>query len=76
MKETIIQIIIAQIGCMSDDLTADTDLVNDLDADSLDVVCIVSAIEDAFSIQIEDRDVEKLRNVNDIVLYVEERLNA
>ncbi len=49
----------------------DTSIMDDLEADSLDAVEIVMAIEDAFSIEISDEDAEGFQNIGDIVAYVE-----
>ena len=49
----------------------ETSIMDDLEADSLDAVEIVMAIEDAFSIEISDEDAESFKNIGDIVKYVE-----
>lgn len=52
-------------------IKAETSIMDDLEADSLDAVEIVMAIEDAFSIEISDEDAEGFKNIGDIVKYVE-----
>jgi len=47
--------------------------MNDLEADSLDAVEIVMAIEDEFGIEISDEDAEQFKNIGDIAKYVESR---
>lgn len=53
------------------EITLATDLVNDLDLNSLDVVNIVVVFEDAFGIEIPDRAIRDLTTVEDIVRYLE-----
>ncbi len=74
MTETVIQLVAAQIGCSEDDLSIDTNLIRDLEIDSLDMVAIVSAIEDAFCVTIEDREVETLASIRAICDLVQARL--
>ena len=54
-------------------LTEDTAFVEDLGADSLDVVDLVMSLEDEFDLEIPDEDVENVRTVGDIVKYLEDR---
>ena len=51
----------------------ETHLMKDLEADSLDAVEIIMAIEDEFDIEVPDEDAEKFQTVTDIVKYVEEK---
>ncbi|MDW7670753.1 MAG: acyl carrier protein [Bacillota bacterium] len=74
MFEKIAQIIAEQLEI--DDLSTikpETSIMNDLEADSLDAVEIVMAIEDAFGIEISDEDAEQFKNIGDIARYVEAR---
>ena len=52
-------------------ITAATSLMDDLEADSLDAVEIIMAIEDEFGIEVPDEDAENFKNIGDIVKYVE-----
>ena len=52
-------------------VTIDTNLMKDLEADSLDAVEIIMAIEEEFGIEIPDEDAEKFQTVNDLVKYVD-----
>ena len=67
-------IIVEQLSVDEADVTADTHLMKDLEADSLDAVEIIMAIEDEFEIEVPDEDAEKFQSVADIVKYVEERI--
>ena len=60
-----------QTGVSADKLTMDTGLMSDIDADSLDAVEIIMAIEDEFEIEIPDEDAEKFLTIRDIVEYLE-----
>lgn len=74
MFERIAQIIAEQLEI--DDLGTikpETSIMNDLEADSLDAVEIVMAIEDEFAIEISDEDAEQFKNIGDIAKYVESR---
>ncbi|MCC5911998.1 MAG: acyl carrier protein [Clostridiaceae bacterium] len=70
--ETVVKIIGEQLGV--EDLSTvkkETSLINDLEADSLDAVEIIMAIEDEFSVEIPDDEAENFKNIGDIVAYVE-----
>jgi len=69
--EKIKEIIAEQLNVEKDDITMSTNLMKDLEADSLDAVEIVLAIEDEFEIEIPEEDGDKLATVADIVKYVE-----
>ncbi len=53
-------------------ITLDTKIAEDLDADSLDVVDLIMAIEDEFEIEIPDSEVENIKLVSDLVKYIED----
>jgi acyl carrier protein len=55
-------------------ITMETSIMNDLEADSLDAVEIMMAIEDEFGVEIPDEDAENFRNIGDIVNYVEQKI--
>lgn len=69
-REVITQIA-AVLGEQPERITADTQLVQDLGADSLDSVSLVLAIEDRFAIDMPDEEVEQLRTVRQLIEYVE-----
>lgn len=66
--------IIAEQLSIDDDsvITLDTSLTKDLEADSLDAVEIIMAIEDEFGIEVPDEDAEKFMLVGDLVKFVED----
>ena len=63
-----------QLGVSVDEINADSSILDDLGADSLDVVELVMAIEDEFDIEVPDEDAEALRTVGDAERYVTEHL--
>ena len=69
--ETIRNILADQLSIDPESLTMETDMLNDLDADSLDVVDVVMSLEDEFGIEIPDEAIEDIRLVGDLVKYVE-----
>lgn len=73
--EKIRDIIVEQLGVEPSAVTMETSLMKDLEADSLDAVEIIMAIEDEFEIEVPDEDAEKFGNIGDIVRYVEDKLN-
>ena len=73
--ETVRDIIAEQLGAEKEDITMETNLTKDLEADSLDAVEIIMAIEDEYEIEIPDEEAEQFRIVGNIVKYVEENAN-
>ena len=69
--EKVKAILAEQFDVEEDKITADTDLQEDLGADSLDVVDLVMSIEESFDIEIPDEEVENIKTVGDIVKYIE-----
>ena len=64
-------IIVDQFYVDSDEVTAESSIIDDLGADSLDVVDLISAGEDEFDVQIPDEKVEGIKTVGDIVAFIE-----
>lgn len=69
--EKIKVILAGQFDVDEDSLKNDTDLQDDLGADSLDVVDLLMSIEDEFDIEIPDEEIENIRTVGDLVSYIE-----
>jgi len=65
-------IIIAQLGVPSEDVTESASFIEDLGADSLDIVELVMALEEEYGIEISDEDAEKIQTVGDAVNYIAE----
>ena len=69
-------IIAEQLSVDADKVTLEANIQEDLDADSLDIVDLITTIEDEFDISIPDEAVEEIKTVNDIVTYVENNADA
>ena len=69
-------IIEKELGVEREKLTADASFIEDLGADSLDIVELVMEFEKEFNIDIPDEDAEKLRTVGDALKYLNEKVGA
>jgi len=76
MKKRIVQIIAKQLGIEETDVSAQASVVEDLGADSLDVVELIMALEEAFDLEIPDTEAEKIVNVQNIFDYMENALQS
>ena len=72
MFEKIKEIIVEQLGVEDAEVTMESSIIDDLGADSLDIVELVMAFEDEFGVEIPDETAEKIATVGDIVKYLEE----
>ena len=68
--EKIVKILSAQFKAEEEDNTMETNIIEDLGADSLDVVDIIMAIEDEFKVEVPDTEVENIKTVGDVVNYI------
>ncbi len=69
--EKVRDIIVDQLDAEEESVTAEASIIDDLGADSLDVVDLISSVEDEFDIEIPDEKVEGIKTVGDIVAYIE-----
>lgn len=70
--ERIREIICDQLDLEEDKVTMDSDIMEDFEADSLDVVDLVMSTEDEFGLEVPDDQIENFRTVGDVVRYIEE----
>lgn len=70
------KIIEEQLGVEGDRIKPEASFIDDLGADSLDIVELVMAMEEEFDLEIPDEDAEKLRTVSDVTKYLQEKGKA
>lgn len=71
--EQVKKILCDQLDLDEEQVTEDSEVIDDLGADSLDIVDLVMTLGEEFDTEIPDEDIENLRTVGDIVKYIEER---
>ncbi|MEE8382878.1 MAG: acyl carrier protein [Thermodesulfobacteriota bacterium] len=69
-EEKIKNIIIEQLGVSADEVVPEASFVDDLGADSLDLVELVMVLEEEFGKEIPDEDAEKIQTVKDVINYI------
>ena len=72
LVDKVMDIVCKQLNVSKDKLTPETSFVNDLSADSLDLVELVMELEDQFGVSIPDEEAEKIQTIGDAIKYVEE----
>ena len=72
--EKVKNIIVDQLGVSEATVTMDASFIDDLGADSLDIVELVMALEEEFDMEIPDTDAEKVVTVSDVVDYIKEHV--
>lgn len=70
--EKVRDIVVEQLGAEADDVTMESTFIDDLGADSLDIVELIMAFEEEFSIEIPDEAAEKIKTVQDVVAYIDQ----
>jgi len=68
--EKVKEIVVEQLGVKPEDLSMQSSLIDDLGADSLDMVELIMALEEEFNLEISDEDAEKISTVGDVVDYI------
>ncbi|RVU55300.1 acyl carrier protein [Anaerosphaera multitolerans] len=72
MKERILELIATQFNREVEELDEDMSFVDDLNADSIDIVEFVMTIEDELDLEIDDEVIEKMSTIGDVIDYIEE----
>lgn len=70
VEKKVCEIIAEQLGISEDEINKESSFLDDLGADSLDVVELLMALEEEFSLEIPDEDAEKMRTVGDVITYL------
>lgn len=74
IKNKVIELIATQFNLDEGDVDLDTSFKDDLNADSLDLVELIMALEDEFNLEVEDEDVDSIKTVGDAIDYIKELL--
>jgi acyl carrier protein len=74
VAEKVKKMIVEQLGVNESEVVPEAKFIDDLGADSLDIVELVMALEDEYSIEIPDEDAEKIETVGDAIRYIEEHI--
>ena len=72
--EKVKNVIIEQLGVAENNITMEASFIDDLGADSLDIVELIMALEEEFAIEIPDSDAEKVVTVGDVVEYIKDHV--
>jgi acyl carrier protein len=72
VAEKVKKMIVEQLGVNESEVVPEAKFIDDLGADSLDIVELVMALEDEYGIEIPDEDAEKIETVGDAIRYIEE----
>jgi acyl carrier protein len=75
VEEKVKNIIVEQLGVDNETVTPEASFIDDLGADSLDIVELVMTMEEEFDLEIPDEDAEKIKTVNDVVSYIKSKVN-
>ncbi len=73
LEKKVTDLIVEQLGVARGEVVLKASFIDDLGADSLDIVELVMSMEEEFDIEIPDEDAEKIQTIGDAVAYLEER---
>ncbi len=76
IRDRVAEIICEQLSVSASEVTDDATFVNDLNADSLDMVELMMALEEEFGIEISEDQAERIQNVGDSIGFIEQRLKG
>jgi acyl carrier protein len=76
LESKVIDIVSEKLSVPKEEITLESNFIDDLKADSLDLVEMVMAFEDALGVSIPDEDQEKIRTVGEVVTYIRQKGNG
>ena len=76
LEERVAEIIVEQLGVSRNEVVAEASFIDDLGADSLDIVELVMAMEEEFNIEIPDEDAEKIQTIGAAMAYLKGKLGT
>ena len=76
VEERVSRLIVDQLGVSVEEIKPEVSFLDDLGADSLDIVELVMAMEEEFDIEIPDDDAEKIQKIGDAFAYIKEKVGA
>jgi len=74
VEKRVVEIIVEQLKVSPEEVTLEASFIDDLGADSLDLVELIMAMEEEFGLEISDEDAEKIQTVQDAVNYITEHM--
>ncbi|MDP6244733.1 MAG: acyl carrier protein, partial [Myxococcota bacterium] len=74
LESQMADIIVDQLGATKEEIVPEASFIDDLGADSLDIVELVMAMEETFDVEIPDDDAEKIQTIGDAISYLKKRL--
>ncbi len=76
LEDRVREIVVEQLGVSTDELVSEASFIDDLGADSLDIVELVMAMEESFDVEIPDEDAEKIQTIGSAIQYLKGKLEA
>lgn len=76
LEARVTDLIVEQLGVSKEEAVLNASFIDDLGADSLDIVELVMTLEETFDIEIPDDDAEKMQTISDAILYLKERVEG
>jgi len=76
LEQRVTELIVEQLGVSKDEVVMNASFIDDLGADSLDIVELVMSMEEEFDLEIPDDDAEKIQTIGDAIAYLEERMGS
>ena len=73
IAERVKSIIVEQLGVSMDEVNPEASFIDDLGADSLDIVELIMALEEEYDMEIPDEDAEKIQTVDDVTKYIQNK---